>query len=154
VKYLAESPQDTKEFGMALARLLQPGDLISLEGELGAGKTQVAKGIGAGLGILETTITSPSFTLINQYEGQYPVYHFDVYRIEPSSLEDLGYEEYFFGNRICLVEWGNRIREYLPAEYLQIVIRETAPQQRELILTAHGERYRRLLSQLRVVVQA
>ncbi|HHX01659.1 MAG TPA: tRNA (adenosine(37)-N6)-threonylcarbamoyltransferase complex ATPase subunit type 1 TsaE [Firmicutes bacterium] len=140
--------------GMTLAQLLQPGDVVSLEGDLGAGKTQLAKGIGAGLGIAETVITSPSYTLINQYEGKYPLYHFDVYRIEPVDLEDLGYEEYFFGKGICLVEWGNQIREYLPTEYLQIIIEQTAIQQREFTLIAHGERYQQLLDQLEVVVQA
>jgi len=154
VKYIAESPRDTMALGMTLAQLLQPGDVVSLEGDLGAGKTQLAKGIGAGLGIAETVITSPSYTLINQYEGKYPLYHFDVYRIEPVDLEDLGYEEYFFGKGICLVEWGNQIREYLPTEYLQIIIEQTAIQQREFTLIAHGERYQQLLDQLEVVVQA
>lgn len=154
MKYIAESPRDTMALGMTLAQLLQPGDVVSLEGDLGAGKTQLAKGIGAGLGIAETVITSPSYTLINQYEGKYPLYHFDVYRIEPVDLEDLGYEEYFFGKGICLVEWGNQIREYLPTEYLQIIIEQTAIQQREFTLIAHGERYQQLLDQLEVVVQA
>lgn len=154
MKCTAASPRETMELGIALAKLLRPGDLISLEGDLGAGKTQLAKGIGAGLGIEENTITSPSFTLINQYEGRYPLYHFDVYRIEPVDLEELGYEEFFFGKGVCLVEWGDRVRDYLPDEYLQIVIQQAGAQKRELTLTAHGERYQELLSQLKVVVQA
>lgn len=154
MKYTAASPRETMELGIALAKLLRPGDLISLEGDLGAGKTQLAKGIGAGLGIEENTITSPSFTLINQYEGRYPLYHFDVYRIEPVDLEELGYEEFFFGKGVCLVEWGDRVRDYLSDEYLQIVIQQAGAQKRELTLTAHGERYQELLSQLKVVVQA
>ena len=154
MKYTAASPRETMELGIALAKLLRPGDLISLEGDLGAGKTQLAKGIGAGLGIEENTITSPSFTLINQYEGRYPLYHFDVYRIEPVDLEELGYEDFFFGKGVCLVEWGDRVRDYLHDEYLQIVIQQAGAQKRELTLTAHGERYQELLSQLKVVVQA
>lgn len=154
MKYIAASPRETMELGRALAHLLRPGDLISLEGELGAGKTHLAKGIGAGLGIAENAVTSPSFTLINQYDGKYPMYHFDVYRIEPDELEDLGYDEYFYGKGVCVVEWGDRIRAFLPEEYLQIVIEQTAAGERELTLIAHGQRYQELISQLKVVVQA
>ncbi|MFB5067631.1 MAG: tRNA (adenosine(37)-N6)-threonylcarbamoyltransferase complex ATPase subunit type 1 TsaE [Candidatus Wallacebacter cryptica] len=154
MRYTAGSPQATQALGETTARLLQPGDVISLEGDLGAGKTQFVKGVGIGLGIDETLITSPTFTLINQYDGRLPVYHFDVYRIEPHELEDIGYDEYFYGSGVCLIEWGNTVQEYLPLEYLQIEIRKTAEDQREFIFTAHGQRYEQLISELKVVVQA
>lgn len=154
MKYTAKSPQATTALGTALAQVLEPGDVISLEGDLGAGKTQFVKGIGIGFGIDPDQITSPTFTLINQYEGKFPIYHFDVYRIEPQELEDLGYEEYFYGSGICLVEWGNIVRDYLPEKYLQIMINKTADDQREFTFTAFGERYQRLISELKVVVRA
>lgn len=154
MKVTTDSPQATHKLGTQLAGLLEPGDIVSLSGTLGAGKTLFAKGIGTGLEIPAELITSPTFTLINEYSGKYPLYHFDVYRLEPEEFEDLGYEEYFYGKGICLVEWGNIIESYLPYEYLEVQIGKGQDQQREFRFIAHGTRYQQLVGQLEAVIEA
>ncbi|MDY0235034.1 MAG: tRNA (adenosine(37)-N6)-threonylcarbamoyltransferase complex ATPase subunit type 1 TsaE [Gudongella sp.] len=140
---------DTIEFGEKLGVLLEPGDIICLNGDLGAGKTTLSKSIGVGLGILEY-ITSPTFTLINEYEGRLPLYHFDAYRLNSyEELEDLGYEDYFYGNGVCLIEWAEKISEYLPEKRLEIWMNRTKSDDERLIeLKAFGERYKTLLEEL------
>lgn len=115
--------QDTFSIAVELGKRVQPGEIYCLEGELGVGKTVFAKGFARGLGIMES-ITSPTFTIIQEYEsGRIPLYHFDVYRIaEPEEMFELGYEGYFFGDGVCLIEWASRIQELLPAECGQIFI--------------------------------
>lgn len=111
----AFSPEDTLAAGRRMAAALEPGTVVCLSGELGAGKTVFAQGLARGLGI-EGPVCSPTFTLIQEYrEGRIPLYHFDVYRIDgPWDMDELGYEEYFYGDGVCLVEWGNLIEELLP----------------------------------------
>lgn len=110
----------TTSFGKKLSNLLQPGDFICLDGDLGAGKTFLSKGIIKALGVTEY-VTSPSYTIVNEYEGQFPIYHFDVYRIDDiDEMYEIGYEEYFYGEGVCLVEWANMISELLPKNHYQI----------------------------------
>lgn len=119
IKTLKE--EETKALGEKLASLLQPGDVITLEGELGAGKTTFTKGLAKGLGV-EGNINSPTFTIIKEYKGgRMPLYHMDVYRLEDSD-EDIGFDEYFHGEGITVVEWAHFIEDYLPEAYLQINI--------------------------------
>ena len=117
------SSEETAELGRKIGRLVQPGDIICLNGDLGVGKTVFTQGIADGLGI-DDSICSPTFTLIQEYEqGRIPLYHFDVYRISgPWDMDDLGYEDYFFGNGVCLVEWGCLIEELLPNNTIMITI--------------------------------
>ena len=116
------SSEETAELGRKIGRLVQPGDIICLNGDLGVGKTVFTQGIADGLEI-DDSICSPTFTLIQEYEqGRIPLYHFDVYRISgPWDMDDLGYEDYFFGNGVCLVEWGCLIEELLPDNALTLV---------------------------------
>ena len=109
------SEKETFEAGRALAESAAPGDIYCLDGDLGAGKTVFAKGFAAGLGITEP-VTSPTFTIVREYgEGRLPLYHFDVYRIsDPDEMAAIGYEEYFFGSGVCLVEWSELIEELIP----------------------------------------
>ena len=109
------SEQDTFRLGEELGRKAVPGDIYLLEGDLGVGKTVFAKGFAEGLGVTES-ITSPTFTILQEYEeGRIPLYHFDVYRItEVEEMYELGYESYFFGEGVCLIEWPSRIRDILP----------------------------------------
>ena len=109
--------KDTAKIGETLAREAKPGELYLLEGDLGVGKTVFAKGFALGLGITEP-ITSPTFTIIQEYEqGRLPFYHFDVYRIaDEEEMFELGYESYFFGQGVCLIEWASLIQGLLPAE--------------------------------------
>lgn len=117
------SSEETAELGRKIGRLVQPGDIICLNGDLGVGKTVFTQGIADGLEI-DDSICSPTFTLIQEYEqGRIPLYHFDVYRISgPWDMDDLGYEDYFFGNGVCLVEWGCLIEELLPENTIMITI--------------------------------
>lgn len=114
---------DTKIFGKELAGKLKPGDIVALTGDLGAGKTTLTKYIAEGLGITEI-ITSPTFTIVQEYTGgRLPLYHFDVYRIAgPEEMYELGYEEYFFGRGVCVVEWADRIPELIPEDSIRIRI--------------------------------
>jgi len=113
-----------KDFGYGLGGQLDAGAVVALCGDLGTGKTTLASAIAAGLGVTET-VSSPSFTLIKEYRtGRLPLYHFDVYRIGGETacveMEDLGYEEYFYGDGICIVEWADLVSDLLPDDCLQI----------------------------------
>lgn len=132
------SPEETKELGKKIAALLQPGDVIALWGDLGAGKTAFTQGIGLGLEI-KKNITSPTFNIIKEYQGVLPLYHFDLYRIE-GDLEQLGCEEYFYGEGITIIEWPERAGEFLPAKRLEIHINKLGENERLFRLVPFGPR--------------
>ncbi|RAL22033.1 tRNA (adenosine(37)-N6)-threonylcarbamoyltransferase complex ATPase subunit type 1 TsaE [Thermoflavimicrobium daqui] len=121
-QFFTRSEAETKDLARRLAKQLKPGDVLALEGDLGAGKTTFAKGLAEGLGITRH-VDSPTFTIIKEYLGVYPFYHMDVYRLETAEAE-LGLDEYFYGEGICLVEWASRIASILPEEtiYLSITV--------------------------------
>lgn len=106
VTLLIENEEKMQAFGLALGKVLTGGDVVCLTGDLGAGKTTLTKSIALGLGI-EEYVTSPSYTIVNEYDGRLPLYHFDVYRInDVEEMYELGYEEYFFGSGVCVIEWA------------------------------------------------
>ncbi|HEY3367560.1 MAG TPA: tRNA (adenosine(37)-N6)-threonylcarbamoyltransferase complex ATPase subunit type 1 TsaE [Symbiobacteriaceae bacterium] len=142
------SPAETERLGRWLGGRLAPGDFVALTGDLGAGKTRLAGGILAGLSV-ERTGGSPTFTLLWEYQGRLPVYHWDVYRIaSPLELEDLGYEEYFFGSGVNVVEWADRIEALWPDERLRIDL-TYGPEENDRVLTFTGSpRYAKLLEDL------
>ena len=109
------SPEETFALGRELGEEAQPGEIFCLDGDLGTGKTVFTQGFAAGLGITEP-VNSPTFTIVQVYEeGRLPLYHFDVYRIgEPEEMDEIGYEEYFFGRGVCLIEWASLIGELIP----------------------------------------
>ncbi len=117
------SPEETLELGRKLGREAAPGEVYTLIGDLGVGKTVLTQGIAAGLGI-EEPICSPTFTIVQVYEeGRMPFYHFDVYRIgDVEEMEEIGYEDYFYGDGLTMIEWANLIEEILPKHYRQITI--------------------------------
>ena len=117
------SEKETWEFGKQLAESAKPGQVFSLIGDLGVGKTVLTKGMAAGLGISEP-VNSPTFTILQVYEeGRLPFYHFDVYRIaDLEEMDEIGYEDYFYGDGICLVEWANLIEELMPENTVRITI--------------------------------
>ena len=120
--YISKSPGDTFKTGYDIGQKAKAGEIYCLNGEMGAGKTVFAKGFAKGLGVA-SEVTSPTFAIINEYEGRLPVYHFDVYRIaSPEEMEDAGYEEYFFGNGVCLIEWAELIEPVIPEEAVGITI--------------------------------
>lgn len=114
------SEQETFELGYEFAKQLKPGQAISLEGDLGTGKTAFTKGIASGLGIKEY-ITSPTFTIVNSYQGDTVLHHFDVYRVnDPDELLAIGWEEYFSPDAITIIEWGHLVSEILPYNTIHI----------------------------------
>ena len=117
------SPEETYELGRKIGLQARPGQVYTLTGDLGVGKTVFTQGVAAGLGITEP-VSSPTFTIVQVYEeGRLPFYHFDVYRIgDIEEMEEIGYDDYFFGKGICLIEWSERIREILPEHPIQITI--------------------------------
>ena len=117
------SEQETFAFAKELGQQAKAGEIYLLEGDLGVGKTVFAKGFAEGLGVKEP-ITSPTFTIIQEYDGgRIPFYHFDVYRIgDVSEMDEIGYEDCFYGEGVCLIEWANLIEEILPEHYTQITI--------------------------------
>ncbi|MCA1024257.1 tRNA (adenosine(37)-N6)-threonylcarbamoyltransferase complex ATPase subunit type 1 TsaE [Halobacillus litoralis] len=120
-EWRSSSVEETNDMAVRLGEKLTAGDVLTLEGDLGAGKTTFTKGLGKGLGV-RRTINSPTFTIIKEYQGRVPFYHMDVYRLEDSD-EDLGFDEYFDGHGVTVVEWAQFIEEYLPQERLDITIR-------------------------------
>ena len=150
--FISHSEAQTRRFGARLGELLQGGDVICLAGELGAGKTCLAQGIGQGLGI-EGPITSPSFTLINEYrqeQARLPFYHIDLYRLgKAKEILTLGLEDYFYGEGACVVEWADRVPEALPAERLWIELRYIVETKRGLLMKAVGEHYEELLREFK-----
>lgn len=119
------SPDETFQLGEELAKCAVPGQVYTLIGDLGVGKTVLTQGMASGLGI-EEPVNSPTFTIVQVYEeGRLPFYHFDVYRIgDVEEMDEIGYEDYFYGDGLCLIEWANLIEEILPETYTEITIRK------------------------------
>ena len=116
------NPEATEALGEKLGREARAGQIYCLSGDLGVGKTVFTKGFAKGLGITEH-VTSPTFAIVNEYEGRLPLYHFDVYRIgDVEEMEEIGYEDCFYGEGLCLIEWANLIEEILPEHYRQVTI--------------------------------
>ena len=117
------SPEETFQLGKRLGEQAQPGQIYTLNGDLGVGKTIFTQGMAAGLGISEP-VSSPTFTIVQEYDsGRLPLYHFDVYRIgDPEEMEEIGYDDYFFGGGVCLIEWAELIRELLPDHVIAVNI--------------------------------
>ncbi|WP_446897762.1 tRNA (adenosine(37)-N6)-threonylcarbamoyltransferase complex ATPase subunit type 1 TsaE [Clostridium sp. LBM24168] len=122
MRFLSKDVKDTMLLGEKLGRLLRPGDIICLNGELGTGKTHFVKGLAKGLDI-EDTITSPTFTIVNEYNGRLKLYHFDVYRVnDPDEIEAIGFDEYIFSNAVSVIEWSDYIEQLIPEEHMKINI--------------------------------
>ncbi|MDP6607091.1 MAG: tRNA (adenosine(37)-N6)-threonylcarbamoyltransferase complex ATPase subunit type 1 TsaE [Dehalococcoidia bacterium] len=138
----------TRALGRRLAKLLRPGDIVLLQGDLGAGKTTLAQGVGAGLKV-EERVTSPTFVLLARHAGPVPLYHADLYRLtEPQEVEELALGEQA-ADGVLLVEWPERAAETLPAEHLLVAIEDVdGADQRRVTVVANGSRYRRVLDGL------
>lgn len=134
MKWLSHSPAQTQAWGAKFARKLKPPRVIALVGDLGAGKTCLVKGMAKGLGVTNKDLVhSPTFTLINEYKGKFPVYHMDLYRLDSEEeFCELGYEDYFYGKGIVLVEWGERVEKLLPNNMIAIRLIIKGETQREI----------------------
>ena len=140
--FISNSQEDTIAFGKKIGKLLKEGDVVALIGDLGAGKTVIANGLCSGLGVKEDYITSPTYTIINQYDGKIPVYHIDLYRLKNlDELYNLGWDEYIYGHGTCIIEWADKAGEMLPEEYLRVNIEITGKNNRKITLQAKGESY-------------
>ena len=131
----SRSPEETRILGAALAPVMFPGDVVSLSGDLGAGKTVFVQGLARALGV-PTQVTSPTFTIVHEYRGRYPIVHLDVYRLDSfQEVLDLGYDELLEPEAILVVEWGDAVAPLLPRRYLSIEILGGAPEEDENLRT-------------------
>lgn len=150
--FKTNSPEDTFAFGQKMAGLVSTGDVLCLSGELGAGKTLLVQGIGAGLQVGDV-VTSPTFTILNVYAADLPIYHFDLYRLEhPDELADIGFYEYIEGDGLAIIEWPDKFSEELPDEYLWVEMKTgDSPNERLLCLHPRGARYEQFCEELKVI---
>jgi tRNA threonylcarbamoyladenosine biosynthesis protein TsaE len=145
----SRSPEQTRALAEALGRRLRPGDVVTLSGELGAGKTVFAQGLGAGLEVDEP-VSSPTFALVHEHRGRLPVWHLDVYRVRNADeLIDLSWQDLLAGGGVVVVEWPERIAATLPDERLDVKLTYRDPETREIELIPCGERMRQLVASLR-----
>ena len=138
MEYITHSAAETEEAGRAFARTLHSGDVVACFGDLGVGKTAFTRGVAAGLGC-KGRVTSPTFTIVNEYDGPLPLFHFDMYRLSgEDDLFDIGWEDYLGRQGVCLVEWSERIADALPPETIRVDIRRHGEHDDWRIITTGG----------------
>jgi tRNA threonylcarbamoyladenosine biosynthesis protein TsaE len=148
LEIVTAAPEATFALGEALGRRLEAGDLVMLSGDLGAGKTALAQGIAAGLGVTEP-VSSPTFALVHEYRGRVRVWHLDVYRLRgPEELADLSWDDLLRGGGVLLVEWPERIREALPPERLDLALEYVDETRRRIAFQPRGERMERVVAEI------
>lgn len=148
LKIKTNNAEETQALGYKIGTALCGGEIIAMTGDLGAGKTTLTKSLAKGLGI-EDYITSPTFTIVNEYSGRVKLFHFDVYRISDiEEMYDLGYEEYFFSDGVCIIEWSNLIEEILPEERINIDIVYIDENSRQITVSGSGQRFDDLIKGL------
>ena len=146
---VTKNPEATKQAGKNLGQNLSPGSIVALTGELGSGKTTLVQGIGEGLRI-RSLIKSPSFVIINEYDGPLPLYHFDLYRLDNAEeILGLGCEEYFYEKRgVVIIEWAKKIKDFLPEEYLEINLKIVNLSKRKISGQAYGASYKEVMKKM------
>ena len=145
---ITKSPEETKNLGKDVSKLVKTGDILAFYGELGAGKTCFIQGISLGLEVKDY-VTSPSFTIINEYQGKVPIYHFDLFRLNNvEEILELGYEEYFYGEGLTVIEWAEKIEQLLPKEHLKIDIKFKYRYERTISFISQGDRFNKFLKEL------
>ena len=145
-KVVTDSPQKTKALAEMIGRAVSAGTLITLSGDLGAGKTTFTQGLAKGLDI-DRKVTSPTFTIMKEYKGRLPLYHIDAYRLE-NITQDLGFEDYIDGDGVCVIELANFIEYVLPDQLLNIEFTINDDDSRTLILQGHGDKYEEVISKI------
>lgn len=157
VSVITQAPDETRIVGASLAPSLLPGDVISLSGDLGAGKTVFVQGLAGALGVIQR-VTSPTFTIVHEYGGRYPLIHLDLYRLDSyQEVLDLGFEELLDPGAILVVEWGAAVAPLLPRRYLEVDMRQTEPDQadsRRIVFTPHGTEWERKVDAMRMTAEA
>ena len=148
LQLISYSPEQTQHLGVQLGKLAQVGDVFLLSGSLGSGKTCLTQGIAWGLAVKEYAF-SPSFVIVREYHGRLPLYHIDFYRLDEfEEIIDLGLDEYFYGNGVCVIEWAEKGMTLLPQDNLAISFNYMSDMERSLSLEPRGERYSQLLKSL------
>jgi tRNA threonylcarbamoyladenosine biosynthesis protein TsaE len=151
--FVAPDEQATARLGELLAGVLERGTVVALIGNLGAGKTRLVRAVAEAAGIDRREINSPTFVLVHEYQGRFPIYHFDTYRLhDEQEFVNLGAEEYFAGDGVCFVEWADRVAGAIPADHLRIEIATTGDTGREFRLIATGPRSARMVEKLAIVL--
>lgn len=139
MKFESFSAEETYALGKKLGEEAKPGAVFCLSGDLGVGKTVFTKGFAVGLGVTDT-VNSPTFTIVQEYQGRLPFYHFDVYRIEePEEMEEIGYEDYFYGDGACMIEWAELIGELIPESAVKVRISKDLQKGTDYRLITVGE---------------
>jgi tRNA threonylcarbamoyladenosine biosynthesis protein TsaE len=150
LRITTHNAEATRGLGRAIGERLEPGDVVTLSGELGAGKTVLAQGLGAGLGV-EEPVSSPTFALVHEYRGRLPVWHLDVYRLRSlDELADLSWDDLLASGGVLLIEWPERIAAALPAERLDITLEYGPGDSRQIKIAPRGERMQQLAAGLPV----
>lgn len=149
IDFISHGAAQTQRLGARLGELLEAGDVVLLEGDLGAGKTVLAQGLAQGLAV-EDPVTSPTFTLIHEHEGRLPLYHVDLYRLAgDSDAAAIGLEDYVYGDGVTVIEWPDRAGKLLPRDHLTIALRPIAETKRSVRLTPRGARYDALVTRFK-----
>jgi len=138
------------KMGKKLAALLRKGDIVCLFGELGSGKTTFTKGIAVGLHIRKEAVNSPTFVLMNEYDGRLPLFHFDLYRLEETpEILSIGYEEFLYGDGVAVVEWAEKLKRLLPKEFIRVAFSVKKENERLIEFSALGARPKKILLKLK-----
>jgi len=134
MKFISNSVEETIAIGVKLAKKLKKGDCVALIGDLGSGKTVLTKGIAEGLGVKNPRyVNSPTFVIIKEYKGNLPLYHFDLYRLNKSTVLDAeSYEEYFYGDGVTVIEWADKIRPLLPKKHIEVKMKVAGEEKRKI----------------------
>jgi len=151
-RFISKNTHETVRIGARLGSLLKGGDVIALIGQLGSGKTTLVKGIAQGLGVKDSKyVNSPSFVIVKEYDGDVPLYHFDIYRLDdPSEMNTVGYEEYLYADGVSVIEWADKIEKILPDEYLSIDLSIKGKNEREIKIAPKGARYDDISKRLKI----
>jgi tRNA threonylcarbamoyladenosine biosynthesis protein TsaE len=150
LKIISPTPQETERIGSLLGNMLIPGDVIALSGELGSGKTTLVRGLAQGMGFSGEEVASPSFTLVNEYEGYLPLFHIDLYRLrDAQELHEIGYEEYISEAGVAVIEWADRVRNAIPHESLWITLQYQGVEHREIMMQPQGDRYEKMIEEFK-----
>lgn len=148
---ISENPEETFFIGKTIGENLTVNDIVALVGDLGTGKTSLTQGIARGIGVPEENrITSPSFTLINEYQGRLNLYHFDLYRLTGTrDIEDMGYEEYLFGEGVSVIEWADKIKDILPEQTMFISFKYLDENKREIVISGDNKKVTKISNELK-----
>jgi len=146
---ISNQQEDTIRLGRRIAAAVRAGDILCLFGDLGSGKTTLVKGFAEGLKVKRGEVSSPTFVLMNVYEGRLPVFHFDLYRLEErSQIMQIGYEEYLYGDGVAVIEWADRLKDLFPLDCLSIHLEHQGDGRRSIALSASGKRSSALLNKI------